>query len=187
MGILAEGCSEYIRTKYLETLLRCICQSLTDPAIIVRNAALFALGQFAEHLQPDISKFASELLPILFQYLGEYYKQPKNDEIKNKTSVERIFYALDVFAENLNEALLPYLPTYMTILFQILESDCPIHVTELALSSISAAANASKDKMLPFLEKITGFLNRYLLNEPTDETLCLQIQAIGNNFQIRSF
>lgn len=37
----------------------------------VRNAALFALGQFSEHLQPDISKYAEEILPILFEYLHQ--------------------------------------------------------------------------------------------------------------------
>lgn len=38
---------------------------------LVRNSALFALGQFAEHLQPDISKYHAELLPVLFDYLTQ--------------------------------------------------------------------------------------------------------------------
>lgn len=41
------------------------------PLQLVRNSALFALGQFAEHLQPDISKYHAELLPVLFQYLTQ--------------------------------------------------------------------------------------------------------------------
>lgn len=35
----------------------------------VRNAAFFSLGQFAEFLQPDISKYANEILPILYEFL----------------------------------------------------------------------------------------------------------------------
>lgn len=35
----------------------------------VRNAAFFSLGQFSEFLQPEISKYANEILPILFEFL----------------------------------------------------------------------------------------------------------------------
>jgi hypothetical protein len=51
LAVVVEGCSECIRTKYLESFLQCICKGITDPAGVVRNAALFALGQFSEHLQ----------------------------------------------------------------------------------------------------------------------------------------
>ena len=42
---------------------------ITNENQLIRNSALFALGQFAEHLQPDISKYHAELLPVLFEYL----------------------------------------------------------------------------------------------------------------------
>ena len=34
---------------------------LSDDAPEVRNAALYALGQFAEHFQPDIVKYSNEV------------------------------------------------------------------------------------------------------------------------------
>ena len=34
---------------------------LQDEAGEVRNAALYALGQFAEHFQPDITKYSDEV------------------------------------------------------------------------------------------------------------------------------
>lgn len=55
LAVVVEGCSECIRTKYLESFLHCICEGITDPAGVVRNAALFALGQFSEHLQVSSS------------------------------------------------------------------------------------------------------------------------------------
>lgn len=112
MAVLAEGCSEYIRTKYLESFLRCTCQGISDPIPVVRNAALFALGQFSEHLQPEISQYSSELLPVLFEYLGQICAHIKQEK-KEPPSVDRMFYALEMFCENLNESLLPYLPTLM--------------------------------------------------------------------------
>lgn len=51
LAVLAEGCSEYIRKKYLQAFLQCVCGGINSGKLSVRNAALFALGQFAEHLQ----------------------------------------------------------------------------------------------------------------------------------------
>lgn len=177
MAVLAEGCCEYIRSKYLESFLRCICQGITHPSPVVRNAALFALGQFSEHLQPDISQYSSELLPVLFEYLGQVCAHIKQEK-KEPPSVSRMFYALEMFCENLNDSLLPYLPTLMERLFEILNAaDTPVHVRELALSAISSAACASKEHMLPYFERIVAILNNYLTENATD--MCLQIQAVG--------
>ncbi|XP_066592125.1 importin-4-like [Prorops nasuta] len=177
IGVLAEGCSEYIRNKYLETFLRCICTGITDPNPIIQNSALFALGQFSEYLQPEISQYSSELLPVLFEYLGRICNHITQEK-KEPPSVDRMFYALEIFCENLNESLLPYLPTLMDRLFEILNADAPIHVKELALSAIGAAAYASKENMLPYFMKIISILNAYLTEKQTDENLCLQVQAI---------
>ena len=51
LAMTAEGCSERVRTKYLSGWLQHVCQGIQHPSTVVRNAALFALGQFAEHLQ----------------------------------------------------------------------------------------------------------------------------------------
>jgi hypothetical protein len=37
----------------------------------VRGAASFALGQFAEHLQPEISEHYERVLPCIFAVLGD--------------------------------------------------------------------------------------------------------------------
>lgn len=45
----------YIIPSYrmLPQMLQMVCQGLNDPSHLVRNAALFAVGQFSEHLQVD--------------------------------------------------------------------------------------------------------------------------------------
>lgn len=178
MAILAEGCSEFIRNKYLQPFLQCICQGITESSSVVRNAALFALGQFSEYLQPDISRFAEEILPILFNFLNQIYLEIQKGK-KDLPAADRIFYALEIFAENLNEELLPYLPILMPTLFKILEdSNTSNHMRELALSAIGAAANASKEFLLPYFENIITILHHYLVN-PSDDSACLQAQAVG--------
>ncbi|XP_077271218.1 importin-4 isoform X1 [Temnothorax americanus] len=177
IAVLAEGCAEYIRSNYLEFFLRCICEGISYPSPVVRNAALYALGQYSEHLQPEISQYSSELLPVLFEYLGQvctYIKQEK----KEPHAVGRMFYALEMFCENLHERILPYLPKLMERLFDILNADTSPHVKELTLSAIGAAACASKEHMLPYFETIINILNNYLTTEPSEENMCLQVQAV---------
>lgn len=71
LAMLAEGCADCIRTKYLKLFLQCICQGITEPAPVVRNAALFALGQFSEHLQVWEKKmYKSVLVKVLFLLFG---------------------------------------------------------------------------------------------------------------------
>lgn len=178
IAVLAEGCAEYIRKKYLKDFLCCICQGIGEPSPVVRNAALFALGQFSEHLQPDISEYSSELMPVLIEYLGEMCRLLKQNQLVIP-STARMFYALETFCETLNDALLPYLPTLMEKIFEILESDSsPVQVRELALSAIGASANASKENMLPYFPRIISILDVYMSNQHTDETTCLCVQAV---------
>lgn len=178
IAVIAEGCAEYIRSNYLEFFLRCICQGITDSSPIVRNAALYALGQFSEHLQPEISQYSSELLPVLFEYLNQvclYIKQEK----KEPHAIGRMFYALEMFCENLHESILPYLPKLMERLLNILNADTSANVKEFTLSAVGAAACASKEHMLPYFATIINILNDYLVVEATVENMCLKVQAIG--------
>lgn len=178
MAVLAEGCAECIRSKYLRTFSLYIYQGIKDPVPIVRNPALFALGQFSEHLQPDISQYSSELLPVLFEYLGQVCTQIEREK-RAHPSTDRVFYALEMFCENLNESLIPYLPTLMEKLFGILNTDSPVSIKELSLSLIGAASCASKSHILPWFAEIITILNKYLMKEQTEETMGLQIQAVG--------
>ena len=75
MAVIAEGCSEAICAKYMPPLLQYVKIGITDSNVTVRNAALFALGQFSEFLQPEISKHAGQILPILFEFLQQLCNQ----------------------------------------------------------------------------------------------------------------
>merc|ERR1712020_41973 len=71
LAVIAEGCSEHIKYKVgLVKLLQAIGNGIKiQDHPHVRNAALYALGQFSEFLQPEISDYAGEILPVLFSYL----------------------------------------------------------------------------------------------------------------------
>ncbi|EEB17594.1 Importin-4, putative [Pediculus humanus corporis] len=177
LAMLAEGCFECIRNKYLKEFLQCVCRGITDPTPIVRNVALFALGHFSEYLQPEISDYASELMPILLEYLSQLCNQLLKNG-KPSPGIGKMFYALEMFCQNLEEKLTPYLPSLMEGLLLTLKPEYAIHIQDLAISAIGAAAAAVKLEILPFFPKIIEHLKVYLLQDHEPDTLCLQIEAI---------
>lgn len=52
--------------------------------------------------------------------------------------VDRMFYALEVFCENLEAELLPHLPSLMERLLAVLAAPTSVHMKELAISAIGA-------------------------------------------------
>ncbi|XP_019849477.1 PREDICTED: importin-4-like [Amphimedon queenslandica] len=174
IGVMAEGCAEHIRTNHLRELVQVIFDGLSNPHQIVKNAALFSLGQFSEHLQPDISQFSSELLPALFQLLDHTLSSSGT----NQPSVTRIFYAVETFCENLGSELLPYLPNLMDKLIVLLTGDFNVEYKELAISCIGAVANAVEGNLTPFFPRILDVLKTYINLPYQQELVVLQAQAV---------
>uniref|UniRef100_A0A672L5E4 Importin-4-like n=1 Tax=Sinocyclocheilus grahami TaxID=75366 RepID=A0A672L5E4_SINGR len=170
MAVLAEGCADHIRTKMLSSMLQTVCRSLSDKNQVVRSAALFALGQFSEHLQPDISKFHAELRSLLHGYLSSV----------NQTKIvhmTKAFYALENFLENLGQEIEPYLPTLMETMLSALNNAENLKLKELAVSAIGAIANAAKEMLVPYFPPIIESLKGFL-TDTREEMRALQTQAL---------
>lgn len=170
IAVIAEGCSSAICKKYLRPLLDCIKTGITDTNPVIRNSALFALGQFAEHLQPEISQYSEEVLPILFEYLQMLSNQLTANG-KEPQHIDRVFYAVETFCENLEDALVPHLGVLMQRLFECMAPTNSVHLRELSLSCISAVANATKANLLPYFPQLIESLKMYLV-KTEDEDIC---------------
>ncbi|XP_051738311.1 importin-4 [Ctenopharyngodon idella] len=170
MAVLAEGCADHIRTKMLSSMLQTVCRSLSDNNEVVRSAALFALGQFSEHLQPDVSKFHAELMPLLHGYLSAV----NHTKIGHMT---KAFYALENFLENLGQEIEPYLPTLMETMLSALNNAENFKLKELAVSAIGAIANAAKEMLVPYFPPIIESLKGFL-TDTREEMRALQTQAL---------
>lgn len=170
LAVLAEGCADHIRTKMLSSMLQTVCQSLSDSNQVVRSAGLFALGQFSEHLQPEVSKYSAELMPLLLGYMSAL----NNSKIGHVT---KAFYALENFLENLGSEIEPYLPTLMETMLTALNTAESLKLKELAVSAIGAIANAAKEMLVPYftpvIESLKGFLTA-----TTEDMRSLQTQAL---------
>lgn len=176
LAVTAEGCADFIRKKYLQSYVLYTSQGIQSPNAVIRNASLFAIGQFSEHLQPDIAKFASDILPLLFECLKQTCHHLKEGE-KDPPSTTKMFYALENFCECLGKDLAPYVPAIMEQLFAALHCSS-IHVQELAISAIGATANAVEEGMLPYFEEIINRLI-YCLSQPfVEEIMPVQLQCL---------
>jgi len=183
LAVVAEGAADHIRTKYLAKFLDWVGAAIKDPSLRVRNAALFALGQMCEHLQPDIAKHREALFPVLFSLLSGVHEQVMaHPGAPAPRGVDRVFYALEMFCEQLEEDLTPHLPPLMECILSMLKDTTPPKVQEVCLSAVSAISNACKEGISPYFNQILSYLHQYLQVQNTahesEEGLTLQTQAL---------
>ncbi|RVE58956.1 hypothetical protein OJAV_G00199280 [Oryzias javanicus] len=170
LAVLAEGCADHIRTNMLSSVLQTVCRSLSDSNQVVRSAALFALGQFSEHLQPEVSTYCSELMPMLLGYLSSLNEEKVGH-------VSKAFYALENFMENLGADIEPYLPTLMETMLSTLNNTNKLRIKELTVSALGAIANAAKELLVPYFPPIIESLKGFL-TATTEEMRSLQTQSL---------
>ncbi|XP_037550418.1 importin-4 [Nematolebias whitei] len=170
LAVLAEGCADHIRTNMLSSVLQTVCQSLSDSDQVVRSAALFALGQFTEHLQPEVNKYCGELMPLLLGYLSSLNEAKVGH-------ITKAFYALENFLENLGAEIEPYLPTLMEIMLSALNNAENLKIKELAVSAIGAIANAAKELLVPYFPPVIESLKGFLTTT-TEQMRSLQTQSL---------
>ncbi|XP_033494039.2 importin-4 [Epinephelus lanceolatus] len=170
LAVLAEGCADHIRTRMLSSMLQTVCQSLSDSNQVVRSAGLFALGQFSEHLQPEVSKYCAELMPLLLGYLSSLNEAKVGH-------VTKAFYALENFMENLGADIEPYLPTLMDTMLSALNNTENLKIKELAVSAIGAIANSAKELLVPYFPPVIESLKGFLTTT-TEEMRSLQTQSL---------
>ncbi|XP_051051602.1 importin-4 isoform X2 [Phodopus roborovskii] len=170
LAVLSDGAGDHIRQRLLSPLLQIVCKGLSDPSQVVRNAALFALGQFSENLQPHISSYSEEVMPLLLAYL-------KSVPTGNTHHLAKACYALENFVENLGSKVQPYIPELMECMLQPLRNPSKPRTKELAVSAIGAIATAAQDSLLPYFPTIMELIRGFLLTGH-EELQLVQIQSL---------
>ncbi|KAM4710354.1 importin-4 [Discoglossus pictus] len=181
LAVLSEGCADHIRNKHLQSMLQLVCQAISEESQVVRNAALFALGQFSENLQPDISRYSDTVLPLLLGYISQV-------DPSQTGHLTKAYYALENFVESLGNKIEPYLPTLMERILVSLRGSDNNRVKELAVSSLGAIANAAEDLLRPYFTSVMECLKVHLMQTEEDgrhvqiqclETLGILVRTLG--------
>ena len=152
VGIIAEGCSDSLKPK-LDGILPALLGAMVDSDVFVREVACFALGQFAEYLQPDVLHYNQSVLPVIAQALED-----PEENVRNTAC-----YDLEMYVENLQkETLRPHLPRLMQQLAVMLQSPSR-RSQEMALAGIGACAVASESDFAPYTPGTCGLLTQLIL------------------------
>lgn len=93
-------------------------------------------------------------------------------------SIERMFYALEVFCENLEDEIIPHLPALLERLFETLNPANSVKLRDLALGAVGAVAQAAKSNMLPYFPQLIEGLKAYLVKTDNEDILELRPRAI---------
>ncbi|GFY89349.1 ARM repeat superfamily protein [Actinidia rufa] len=123
-----------------------------DPEQMVRGAASFALGQFAEHLQPEIVSHYESVLPCILNALEDV-----SDEVKEKS-----YYALAAFCEDMGEEILPFLDPLMGKLLAALQNS-PRNLQETCMSAIGSVASAAEQAFIPYAERVLELMKMFMI------------------------
>ncbi|KAM5239735.1 importin-4 isoform 2-T2 [Hipposideros larvatus] len=161
LAVLSDGAGDHIRQRLLPPLLQIVCKGLEDRSQVVRNAALFALGQFSENLQPHISSYSGEVMPLLLAYL-------KSVPPRHTHHLAKACYALENFVENLGPKVQPYLAELMECMLQPLRNPSTPRAKELAVSALGAIATAAQASLLPYFPTIMEHLQEFLVTGHED-------------------
>lgn len=166
LACLSEGTSEYIKSKHIDAFLQLACKGASHSNPLIRNAAMFAIGQFSEFLFPDMNKYAGDVMPILFSALQQA-------SVINRSAVTKAYYALETYVENLENELTPYLNELMTYLITALKTTEEVYLKELIISALAATASAAGEKISPYLTEILDLLrdNLKTLNNENEKDL----------------
>lgn len=89
-----------------------------------------------------------------------------------------MFYALEVFCENLEDEIIPHLPALLERLFETLNPANSVKLRDLALGAVGAVANAAKANMLPYFPQLIEGLKTYLVKTDNEDILELRPRAI---------
>ncbi|KAF5813829.1 putative importin-beta domain, importin beta family [Helianthus annuus] len=151
LGVVSEGCLELMKEK-LGPVLHIVLGGLRDPEQVVRGASSFALGQFAEYLQPEIISHYESVLPCILNAIED-----SSDDVKEKS-----YYALAAFCENMGEEILPFLDSLMGKLFAALQTSKRM-LQETCMSAIGSVASAAEQAFLPYAECVLELMKNFMV------------------------
>ncbi|XP_076920880.1 uncharacterized protein LOC143582105 [Bidens hawaiensis] len=151
LGVVSEGCFELMKEK-LGPVLHIVLGGLRDPEQVVRGASSFALGQFAEYLQPEIISHYESVLPCILNAIED-----SSDDVQEKS-----YYALAAFCENMGEEILPFLDSLMGKLFAALQTSKRM-LQETCMSAIGSVASAAEQAFLPYAERVLELMKNFMV------------------------
>lgn len=178
MAFVSDGCSEYLKKNYLKQFVTAIKMGLNSSNETVKSAAMYALGEVSQYVQPQVSTYAAEILPELMKMfkeklIVEYTKPECSSEVR------MIFYALDKFIDSMEGGIDEYLPEMTGIVMDIIRNEeCCIELKDKAITIMCSIVKSGGDATAPYFVPVMEILDAYLKPGIDEKLETLQIMVI---------
>ncbi|XP_015365619.1 PREDICTED: importin-4-like [Diuraphis noxia] len=178
MAFVSDGCSEYLKKNYLKQFVTAIKMGLNSSNETVKSAAMYALGEVSQYVQPQVSTYAAEILPELMKMFKEKliieYTKPECS-----SEVRMIFYALDKFIDSMEGGIDEYLPEMTGIVMDIIRNEqCCIELKDKAITIMCSIVKSGGDATAPYFIPVMEILDAYLKPGIDEKLETLQIMVI---------
>ncbi|CAD6202994.1 unnamed protein product [Miscanthus lutarioriparius] len=151
------------------------------PRHVLAPVLEFASVSF-HHINPKYREAAVTSLGVISEGCCEHLKDKLEDclkivleALKDQEQMEKSYYALAAFCEDMGEDILPYLEPLICRLVMSLQSS-PRNLQETCMSAIGSVAAAAEQAFTPYAKKVLEMMKGFmvLIN---DEDLCARARA----------
>eukprot|EP01040_Poterioochromonas_malhamensis_P002288 gene2288-2431_t len=170
LGTVIEGLRDCARER-IDELLQLLVRGLDDSDLHVREAAAFALGQFAEHAYPEVYLYHHVFVPAGIKGLSD----------EGLIVQVHSCYALEHFCQELKTITIkPYLSSLVSHVGQLAQSNIP-SIQEVAVRGLAALATAAEEEFLPYVDETMVLLEPLLvLSDDREEIWSAAIVCVGH-------
>lgn len=171
LGIIVLSFSNEAR-KRIEAILPLLIKGLLEEDLYTREAAAFALGEFAHYCNHEVCWYHHTIIPSLITALN------------NNESVVQILCcdALEHLSDGLKPNIIkPYLSSLFNCVGQLAQSNSP-YVQDSALRALSSIATAAGTEFQSYTDETMTFLERFLtIDCRCEESDCSSaLSCLGN-------
>lgn len=158
LAITCEGCADYYKRHHIDVLTDACLKGMQDFEPSVVQISYFALSQFSEFLQPNITRYSDRFMRLFIESIETKL------ELRSINRLTLRFYgALQSFCENLGDDLEQYLATLMSKLMT-LEVLCSasLKIKRLILSTFSSIISSIKSKFDPYFDYVIQLIKPHI-------------------------
>lgn len=152
LGTIVEGLREEARAR-IEVILPLLIKSLSDQGLHTREAASFALGQYAQHCQPEVHHYHHTIIPAMIKACNQ------GDGL---FVLIHCCYALEHSCEQLKPNVVkPYLPSLVDCVGRLASNNITM-IQKSALSTLASIAIAAEKEFQSYTDNMMIFLEPLL-------------------------
>lgn len=154
LGAIVEGLREEEEARArIEVILPLLIKSLSDQGLHTREAASFALGQYAQHCHPEVCLYHHTVIPAMMKACNQ------GDGL---FVLIHCCYALEHFCEQLKPNVVkPYLPSLVDCVGRLASNNITM-IQKSALSTLASIAIAAEKEFQSYTDNMMIFLEPLL-------------------------